>query len=275
VSNTLVSMISMGVLGIGLSIALVIASKKFAVESDPRVDDLEGVLPGANCGACGYAGCRSFAEALATGEAPTNGCPVGGASVAELVAKILGVSNSGFSRNVAQVLCKGGCAEASQRADYDGPQDCRIAHMTQGGDKGCTYGCLGCGTCVAACNFDAMAMNENGLPMIFEDNCTACGACVAACPRDIIILTGEEYGVHIRCRSHASGREARQVCIVGCIACRRCEKVCPTGAITVENNLAEINYDKCIVCRKCVEVCPVNTIEWQEGKGPVRQKVGA
>lgn len=274
-SNTLVSIFSMGLLGAMLSISLVIASKKFAVETDPKVDELDSVLPGANCGACGYAGCHAFAEALAAGDAPTTGCPVGGARVAELIADILGTSSEGFNREVAQVLCKGGHAEATQRAEYTGPKDCRIANITQGGDKGCTYGCLGLGTCVEACNFDAMAMNENGLPMIFEDNCTACGACVAACPRDIIVLTGEEYGVHIRCRSHATGREVRQVCQVGCIACGRCVKVCPTEAITMENNLAEINYDKCIVCRKCVEVCPMNTIEWQEGKGPVKMKVGA
>lgn len=272
-STTLVSIISMGLLGAVFAIGLSVASRVFAVETDPKIDAIEEVLPGVNCGACGFAGCRSFAEGVAEQKAPVNGCPVGGVAVAEKVAQILGVeSGNAAGRKVAQVLCKGGHAEATQRAEYDGPMDCRVANMTQGGDKGCTYGCLGLGTCVEACPFNAMEMNENGLPVVFEDKCTGCGKCVAACPRDIIVLAGEEYGVHIRCRSLAKGKETRQVCQVGCIACRRCEKECPVDAITVENNLAKIDYDKCIVCRKCVAVCPMNTIEAQEGKPIIKKK---
>ncbi len=272
-SNTLISLLSMGILGAIFAIGLVIASKKFAVDVDPKVNALEGVLPGVNCGACGFAGCRSFAEGLAEGKASPNGCPVGGIDVAKAVEEILGIdTGNAFSRKVAQVLCKGGHAEATQRADYNGPMDCRIANITQGGDKGCTYGCLGLATCVERCPFDAMAMNENGLPIVFEDKCTGCGKCVAACPRDIIVLAGEEYGVHIRCRSLALGKEVRKVCQVGCIACRRCEKECPVDAIAVEKNLAEIDYDKCIVCRKCVAVCPTNSIESQDGKPIVKKK---
>lgn len=274
-SNTIVSLISMGLLGAFFALGLVVASKKLAVEVDPKLEAIEAALPGVNCGACGFAGCRAFAEAVGEGKVGPNGCPVGGVNVANKIAEILGVaSENAGSRKVAQVMCKGGKAEAVERAEYAGPQDCRIANMTQGGDKGCTYGCLGLGTCVEACPFNAMAMDENGLPVIFEDKCTGCGKCVAACPRDIIMLVGEEYGVHIRCRSHASGKETRSVCKVGCIACRRCEKECPVDAIVVENNLAKIDYDKCIVCRKCVAVCPVNTIEAQEGKPIVKKKVG-
>lgn len=266
-NTILVSLISMGSIAAFLAFGLGVASKKFAVETDPRIDEIEEVLPGVNCGACGFAGCRSFAEGVAGGEASANGCPVGGAEVAKLVAAIIGVDSDGPKRQVAQVLCKGGLEEAKQRGTYDGPRDCRIAHATQGGDKVCSYGCLGYGSCVAACPFDAMYMDENGLPVVIEDKCTACGKCVDACPRDIIMLVDVEQGVHIRCRSLLTGRFVRQACSVGCIACQRCVKTCPTGAIYMEDNLARINYDLCTNCQECVAVCPMNTIEWQEGKG--------
>jgi Na+-translocating ferredoxin:NAD+ oxidoreductase RNF subunit RnfB len=256
----------MGSMAALFALGLAVASKKFAVETDPRVEEIESVLPGVNCGACGFAGCNNFAEGVASGKAPVNGCPVGGLSVAKMVASIMGVEADGPKRRVAQVLCKGGHAEAKQRGGYDGPKDCRIAHATQGGDKACSYGCLGYGSCVASCEFNAMYMDENGLPVVIEENCTACGKCVDACPRDIIVLVDEEQGVHIRCRSLLTGRFVRQVCSVGCIACQRCVKVCPTGAIYMEDNLARIDYDKCINCRECVAVCPMNTIDWQEGK---------
>jgi len=266
-NTTIVSLVSMGAMSALFAFGLAIASKKFHVETDPRVQEIEEVLPGVNCGACGFAGCSAFAEGVAGGEARVNGCPVGGAAVAKLVAAIMGVESDGLKRRVAQVLCKGGHTEAKERGGYDGPKDCRIAHATQGGDKACSYGCLGYGSCVAACQFGAMYMDENGLPVVIEENCTACGKCVDACPRDIIMLVDEEQGVHIRCRSLLTGRFVRQVCSVGCIACQRCVKVCPTGAIYMEDNLARINYDKCTNCQACVEVCPMNTIDWQEGKG--------
>lgn len=272
-NTTVVSLISMGAMGGLFALGLSVASKIFAVESDPRVDAIEEVLPGANCGACGFAGCRAFAEGVASGEAPVNGCPVGGAKVAEMVAEIVGVQSDGPKRKVAQVLCKGGHAEAKTRGEYDGPKDCRLAHTTQGGQKICSYGCLGYGTCVAACPFDAMAMDDNGLPVVFEDKCTGCGLCVQACPRDIIVLVEEEQGVHIRCRSQLTGRFVRPACTVGCIACRRCVRICPTEAIYMENNLAHIDYDKCTNCQECVAVCPMNTIEWQEGKPVIHKDV--
>ncbi|WP_461367883.1 RnfABCDGE type electron transport complex subunit B [Candidatus Darwinibacter acetoxidans] len=271
-NTTLVSLISMGSLAALFAIGLAVASKMFAVETDPKIDAIEEVLPGVNCGGCGFAGCRAFAEAVASGDAPTNGCPVGGATVAKMVAAVLGVEAAEPVKRVAQVLCKGGRAEAKQRGTYDGPQDCRLANATQGGDKACSYGCLGYGSCVKACAFDAMYMNENGLPVVIEENCTACGKCVEACPRDIIILVPEEQGVHIRCRSLDTGRAVRQVCSVGCIACQRCVKTCPTGAIYMEDNLARINYDKCTNCRECVAVCPMKTIDWQDGKPLVLEK---
>ena len=186
-NGTIISLISLGALGFVFSVGLAVAAKKLAVEGDPRVDQINEALPGANCGACGFAGCRNFAESVAGGQAQPNGCPVGGAAVAKKIAEILGVETGEVpSRKVAQVLCKGGHAEATQRAEYNGPKDCRIANVTQGGDKGCTYGCLGFGTCVAACPFGAMEMNENGLPVVFEDKCTGCNKCVEACPRILL-----------------------------------------------------------------------------------------
>ena len=167
--NSLVALASMGGLGIVLSVGLVIAAKKFAVQVDERIEEIEIALPGVNCGACGFAGCRSLAEAIAEGKAPVNGCPVGGIDVASKIAEIMGTaSGNAPERKVAQVLCKGGCAEATQRAEYDGPNDCRIMNIIQGGDKGCTYGCLGGGTCVEVCPFNAMYMNENGLPVVLK-----------------------------------------------------------------------------------------------------------
>lgn len=271
-NSTLIALVSMGFLGAVFAAGLAAASKKFAVEVNPKIAEVEEALPGINCGACGYGGCSSFAEAVVSGEAPVNGCPVGGADVARELSRILGIELDGDGQRViAQILCKGGRQEAVELSTYQGPRDCRIAHMI-GGHKQCGYGCLGLGTCVDTCPFEAMAMDENGLPIIYEDKCTACGNCVRACPRDIIILTGDEYGVHIRCRSLAKAKPTRDACGVGCIACRRCEKECPVDAITVEDNLARIDYDLCINCRKCAAVCPMNTIDVQEEKPIIKKK---
>lgn len=270
-NQTLIALLSLGALGATFALVLAIGSRVFAVEIDPTVEQIDKVLPGVNCGACGYAGCHSFAENVAQGKAKPNGCPVGGSALAEAIGEILGVEAGVVLRNVAQVLCKGGQQEAKQRSSYEGPLDCRVVHLTSHGDKACIYGCLGYGTCVFHCAFQAMVMNENGLPVIMEERCTACGQCVKACPRGIIQLTGEAYGVHIRCRSFAKGKEVRETCQVGCIGCRRCVKECPVQAIYVENNLAYIDYEKCIVCGKCSHVCPMKTIVVQEGKPPLQE----
>ncbi len=270
--STLIALVSMGFLGAVFAAGLAVASKKFAVDVNPQVAEVEEALPGINCGACGYGGCSSFAEAVVSGEAAPNGCPVGGSDVARELCRILGIELDGKGQRViAQVLCKGGQEEAVEQSTYQGPRDCRIAHMI-GGHKGCGYGCLGLGTCVDTCPFEAMAMSDNGLPVIYEDKCTGCGNCVRACPRDIIVLAGDEYGVHIRCRSLAKGKPTRDACSVGCIACRRCVKECPVSAITVEDNLARIDYDLCINCRKCAAVCPMNTIDIQDEKPVLKKK---
>ncbi len=262
----LVSLASMAGVGVLLGAVIAMAYRKFAVESDPRIDEIEEVLPGANCGGCGYPGCRAFAEAVARGNAPVDGCPVGGATVAALVAKIMGVESEGDSRRlVALVRCGGGRAEAKETAEYIGLEDCRAAQLL-GGHKGCQYGCLGLGSCVKACPFDAMYMNDNGLPVVVKERCTACGLCVKACPRDLIALVPDDMLVHVLCRSYDAGRVVRSHCQVGCIGCKACERVCEDDAIHVTDLLAEIDYDKCTNCGKCAEACPTKAIIIEEGQ---------
>lgn len=272
-SVVLVSLGVMALVGILLGAGIALAYRKFAVASDARIDEVEEVLPGANCGACGYPGCRAFAEAVAKGEAPVNGCPVGGASVAAKVAEIMGVETKSDGRRlVARVHCGGGKAEAKETAEYVGLEDCKAAHLL-GGHKACQYGCLGLGSCVKACQFDAMHMSPNGLPVVDKEKCTACGLCVIACPRDLITLVPDDMLVHVLCRSFDTGREVRGKCQVGCIGCKACERVCEDDAIHVTNFLAEIDYDKCTNCGKCVAACPTKTIIMEEGQARVASAV--
>ncbi|HHV94351.1 MAG TPA: RnfABCDGE type electron transport complex subunit B [Firmicutes bacterium] len=274
-SVVLVSLASMAGVGILLGVVIAMAHRKFAVKSDPRIDEVEGVLPGVNCGACGYPGCRAMAEAIAKGEAPVDGCPVGGAAVAALVAKIMGVELKGGSRRlVALVRCGGGRAEARETAEYVGLDDCRAAQLL-GGNKGCQYGCLGLASCVKACPFNAMFMNDNGLPVVDKEACTACGLCVKACPRNLIALVPDDMYVHVLCRSYDTGRVVRSNCQVGCIGCKACERVCEDDAIHVTDLLAEIDYDKCTNCGKCAEVCPTKAIVIEEGRFLVTKKAAS
>lgn len=264
--NTLaVSVISTGILGAAFGLGLAYASRKFAVKTDPRIEQLVEALPGANCGGCGFAGCQQFAESLAKGESPVTGCPVSSSEQQKALAAILGVdlSTTG-ARLIAQVKCHGGSKEALTRAEYVGVQTCKAAQAVGGGFKACEYGCLGLGDCAAACPFDAIHIGKNGLPVVDPEACTGCGNCVKACPRSIIDLADELKPVHVRCKSLAKGKEVREACQVGCIACRACERVCPVGAITVNNNVASIDYDKCTACGLCVEKCPMNTIEFED-----------
>jgi len=258
----LYSLLSMGGLGALLALGLGFASRTFRVERDKRIDEVENALPGANCGACGYAGCSSFAEAVVRGEASVDGCPVGGEAVAKKLAEIMGSTASGSNKMIAQVLCGGGWKETRKTAEYQGIQSCKAANMVNGGTKTCQYGCLGLGDCAAVCPFDAITMSENGLPIIDPEKCTGCGKCVEACPRNIIVLAPETGKNHIRCSSHDPGKVVRKICEVGCIGCGICAKVCPVDAIKIENNLAVLDYSKCINCGLCAEKCPTGTIEF-------------
>lgn len=257
------SLLSMGGLGALLAAGLGFASKKFHVERDVRIDQVEEALPGANCGACGYAGCASFAEAIVEGVAPVNGCPVGGDNVTQKIAEIMGAGNAAAGeRVVAQVICSGGWKETQRPAEYRGVKSCSAANMINGGTKTCQYGCLGLGECAAVCPFDAIVMSDNGLPVIDPEKCTGCGKCVETCPRNIITLAPVSSQNHIRCSSHDPGKVVRKICEVGCIGCGICAKICPVDAITMEDNLVVIDYDKCVNCGKCAEKCPTNAIEF-------------
>jgi electron transport complex protein RnfB len=264
-STVLVTVICLSLLALFSAVILYFIAQKFKVFEDPRIDRVQEVLPAANCGGCGFAGCRNFAEALVKAETFENlNCPVGGAAVMEEAAKILGKVAPIVDPTVAVLLCNGTPDQRPRTSVYDGVQDCRIIHNLYIGDTDCSYGCLGNGDCVRACTFDAMYMNyESGLPVIIDDKCVSCGACVKACPRNLIELrkkAKKDRKIYVACSNCDKGGPARRACKVACIACNKCVKVCEFDAITIENNLAYIDAFKCTFCRKCVTECPTNSI---------------
>ncbi|MBI5888217.1 MAG: RnfABCDGE type electron transport complex subunit B [Deltaproteobacteria bacterium] len=256
----IVSAVSMGGLGAVLAVFLAFADKKFKVTEDPRIEAVLGILPNTNCGGCGYPGCRMLAEAIANGNAPANTCVAGGNDVAKKLAALMGVEAKDHKRMLAVVLCKGGGKEAGKRAQYTGDRTCTAANLT-GGDKSCTYGCLGYGECVDACKFDAMAMNANSLPVVFYDKCVGCGACARACPRDIIEMHPEEHRLFVYCRNKDKGAASRKVCDVACIACGLCVKDCSVlGGIALKDNLATVNYALAPQSDESTKRCPTKCI---------------
>ncbi|MBQ0151167.1 MAG: Fe-S cluster domain-containing protein [Bacteroidales bacterium] len=252
-------------LGLLLSLVLFFVAKKFKVEEDPRIDEVEKVMPGANCGGCGFAGCRAFADAAV--KAPNldgNFCPVGGNDVMKKVAAILGYEIKEKAPMVAVVRCNGTCENRPRTNVWDGVQSCRVKASLYSGDTGCSFGCLGCGDCVAACQFGAITMNpETGLPEVDESKCSACGACAKACPKGVIELRNKGprgMRVYVSCINKDKGAVARKACKAACIGCGKCAKVCTHEAITVENNVAYIDFTKCKLCKKCVLECPTGAI---------------
>ncbi|MFO7933311.1 MAG: Fe-S cluster domain-containing protein [Bacteroidales bacterium] len=261
----IITIITLAGLGTAAAIILYVVAQRFKVYEDPRIDEVERALPGANCGGCGFAGCRAFAEALVKNKLWDNlYCPVGGNETMMEAASILGRKAEEKAPQVAVVRCNGTPEFRPRSNEYDGAPTCAIAHRLYTGEGGCPNGCLGLGDCVEACNFDAIHMNpETGLPEVVDDKCTACNACVEACPRDIIELrtkNKKDRKIFVCCVNTEKGAVAIKNCKVACIACGKCVKVCPFDAITMENNLAYIDPDKCKLCRKCVEVCPTNCI---------------
>ena len=237
-TELLIPILTMTALGFLFSTGLVLAYKKLQVDEDPKIERVSETLPQANCGACGFSGCRAFAEAVVRGEAEATGCPVGGSEVAQDVADILGVEAGEIIQKVARVHCRGTPEAAKDRGAYLGITTCYASHLL-GGNKQCSHGCMGYGDCVRACLFDAMEMGEDGLPIIDEDKCTACGKCVDACPRNILELHSLSQNILVFCRSEDRGPMARKVCKNACIACGICVRACP-DAIVLENNLAVI-----------------------------------
>lgn len=245
-------------LGLVFGLALSYASKKFAVEVDDRVERVREVLPGANCGACGYTGCDQYAEAI-VGGAEINLCTPGGAGVISQISDIMGIEADSCERVVARVMCNGTWDNVLIKFDYDGIIDCRSAATMAGGPSACVYGCVGMGSCMKVCPFNAIVV-ENGLARINEDKCNACGKCVAECPKEIIKLVPAKSQYFVTCRNHEKGGVARKNCKVACIACQRCVKACPEKAISMDNLCAVIDQSKCVNCGKCFEVCPTNAI---------------
>ena len=254
------AIITLVVLGAAFGLGLFVASRFFSVEVDPRAEAITEILPGANCGGCAFGGCAAYAKAVAAGKAGIAQCAPGGADVARMVAEIMGMEFSGGVRSVSVLMCAGDGEKCRNSASYDGTAECVTATLVHSGGKACSYGCLGLGTCVEACPFDAIVMTEKGLPYVIEDRCTACGKCVEVCPRGLYQLHPVDAHVHVRCSSRDKGADTKKACQVGCIACRQCVKACKFEAIEIVDNLAVIDYGKCKSCGACVLVCPQNTI---------------
>lgn len=253
------------VLGVFLAVVLYLVAQKFKVHEDPRIDEVETMLPGANCGACGYPGCRGMAEALVKEDDISSlYCPVGGAETMKAAAGFLGKAAAERDPEVAVVRCGGTCAVRPRLTRFDGARSCAVEAQTYTGETGCSFGCLGNGDCVVVCAFDAIHMNpETGLPVVDQDKCTSCGKCVGVCPKMIIELRRKgpkNRRVFVSCINRDKGGVARKACEAACIGCGKCVKVCAFEAITLENNLAYIDPVKCKLCRKCVAECPTNAI---------------
>ncbi len=247
--------------GIGLlfGIVLGIAAKKFSVPIDERVEAVRECLPGANCGGCGFAGCDALAQAIVNGESKVNGCPVCNSEQVAAIGQVMGVVAEMGEKKVAVVRCRGNHDNAKAKFEYAGIKSCTDANLVGGGPKVCAYGCLGFGTCAAACQFGAIDM-ENGLPVINKEVCVGCGACQNVCPRQVIHVIPISTSYHVNCVSKDKGKAVKDGCSVGCIGCGLCVKQCEHGAITVVDNFAIIDQEKCIGCGKCMTKCPTGAI---------------
>ncbi len=260
----------LGGMGLVFGGLLTLTSKVFAVPANPRRDAVRDALPGANCGGCGYPGCDGCADAIVSGKADVNACPVGGAEVAAKIAEIMGVQPADASvRKVARVICKGNKDHCKSKFEYKGIQDCVAASLVSDGPKSCKYACLGLGTCVRACAFDAIRIDEHrGIAVIDEEKCVACGRCVEVCPKNVLSLHPVAEPVRVMCRAAEEGYLVSDNCDRGCIGCERCMNACKFGAITMKNHLPMIDLDKCRGCMMCAEVCPTRAIwaDWDHRK---------
>ena len=264
-SPIIIAIIVLGVSALVFAAIIFGVEKQFKVIEDPRIDDVTEILPGANCGGCGYAGCRNFAEAIVKNESLENMfCPVGGNDLSAKIAASLGIEAEEKAPQIAVLRCNGNKVNSPEKFNYEGAISCAFANNLSSGPGGCPNGCLGLSDCVDSCEFDAMYMDKDtGLPVIIEDNCVACGACVKACPRDIIELRNKgkkSKRIYVSCINTEKGAIAVKNCKVACIGCGKCVKACTFDAITLENKLAYIDYEKCRLCRKCVTECPTGAI---------------
>ncbi|MCU0650914.1 MAG: RnfABCDGE type electron transport complex subunit B [Candidatus Omnitrophica bacterium] len=263
--DILTPVITLGVLGLIFGVGLAVASKKFAVKMDPRLEKIHGLLPGANCGACGGAGCFGFAESVLSGKLPVDSCRVVDDKNKEEIAKVLGQKIENKARKIAVLHCSGG-NKVKNKYEYSGLIDCVAANTLMHGPKLCSFGCMGLGTCVKACPFGALSMSSQGLPLVDAAKCRACNKCVTACPKKLFSLLTVTQPVYVACRSLDIGRDTKAACSTGCIGCKLCEKACKFDAIHVTDNLAVIDYHKCTSCKECVKACPCKTILIREEK---------
>ena len=259
--SILYPILSVGSLALVFGLVLGFSAKKFAVESDPKVDRIINVLPGANCGGCGYPGCAVFAERVVQGEASYRGCPPGGASAAVEIAKHLGIEATATNRKVAFIKCSGSNDNIKRNYIYDGPKSCVSAsQLATGGNKTCRYSCIGLASCKNACPFGAIKIVDS-IAVVITEKCSACGKCVTVCPKNLIEIVPDISKVRVLCNSRDKGRLVRENCRAGCIGCNLCQKQCTAGAITVEDNVAHIDYEKCTLCGECVDKCPSKVIK--------------
>ena len=261
VTALLISMGSMGGLGALFSAGLSLANKKLYVEEDPRIAQVEEILPGANCGGCGYPGCKSFAENVVKGNVAVEDCTVASQDEIEEIAEILGVEAGTSEKQVARVMCLGGIEETAKKAEYYGIESCVAAELSGGGDKLCEYGCLGYGDCVDSCPFDAIYMGENGLPVVIDELCTGCGNCVEACTRDVIELHPVSHNLFVFCRNQDDPKTARGVCTRACIGCQICVRQGEEGQMYMDGNLAKVNYEEHGTATELpTDRCPTNCL---------------
>ena len=258
-SAIVIATVVIGVIGIVVGVALVYIGNKFRVEVDERETAIREVLPGNNCGACGYAGCDAVAAAIVSGEASASACPVGGAPVAEKINAIMGTSAEAAERRVAFVRCNGSCDNTFVRNNYVGIKDCRAASLSGLQPWSCDYGCLGFGSCATVCPQNAIVVKD-GVASVDHESCVGCGLCVKACPKKLIELVPYKQKTFVRCMNPDKGKDVKAACQTGCIGCRLCTKQCEAGAISVEGSLARIDYSLCTNCGKCAEKCPQKSI---------------
>jgi len=276
-NSVLTCFLILGIMGAVFGLVLAVASKVFHVETDPRQDAIVECLPGANCGGCGFPGCAGYAAAVVSGKAPVNSCAAGGAKVAAQIASIMGVEAGDTERSVALVRCSGYTGHAQKKFEYEGIQDCHAAALLlSGGPNACAYGCLGFGSCVKACPFGAMSI-QNGVAHVDHEICVGCMKCAEACPKGIIVKVPYHADITVACSSKEKGALLRKYCDIGCIGCKICEKTCEHDAIHVIDNLARIDYTKCTSCSQCAPKCPRHLIRDArlntEGEGKIPPSV--
>ncbi len=271
--SIIIALAALGGLTLILAIMLILANKKLYVYEDPRIEIVEDLLPHANCGACGYPGCRPFAEALVSGAVLPGKCTVSSEEGRVVIADFLGVALGAEDKRVARLACAGGTNVALNRAKYTGLQSCQAAALVSGGGKGCFWGCLGHGDCDVVCDFDAITMDEHGLPVVDVDKCTACGDCVEVCPKDLFTIEPLNHRLWVACRSLEAGDDMLEECRVGCTACGKCAMDAPGDLITMKNNLPIINYTENHNTQVPIQRCPTGAIVWLDDKlGVVKGK---